>query len=270
MYRSDGPEEMMPVGEVEFANGQAAMAASGLYGKTKVCAGIIGFADLRLGSAVGDVLDAELSAAGKRFKGIRFAGTWSDETEIRNGSNNPINEQFRDPKFREGFAELKKRNLVFEAWCYHTHLNQVTELARAFPETTIILNHWRTDWHWSFANKRDEVFTQWQKDIRKLSKCKNVFAKLGGLQMDVNGFLWHKQKKPPSSIKLMEATRNWYDHAIVSFGTKRCMFESNFPVDKFSCSYGVLWNSFKRIAEQYSASEKTALFYDNAARVYSL
>ncbi len=271
MYRNDGPEELKPVGEVEFANGQAAMAASGLYGNTKICAGIIGYADLRLGDAVGSVLDAELAAAGNRFKGIRFAGTWNEDPKIRNGSNNPINDQFQNVAFREGFGELRTRNLVFEAWCYHTHIKQVTGLARAFPDTVIILNHFGGPIGVGpFANKHQEVFTKWQIDMKELSTCENVYAKLGGLQMDVNGFGWHKRKMPPSSIELMKATQPWYHHTIESFGTKRCMFESNFPVDKFSCSYGVLWNSFKRITEKFSSSEKAALFHDNAAKIYSI
>jgi len=271
MYRHDGPDKMKPVGEVEFANGQAAMAASGLYGETKICAGIIGYADLRLGAAVGDVLDAELAAAGDRFKGIRFAGTWNPDPKIRNGSNNPTDNQFQEASFREGFCELGTRNLVFEAWCYHTHLKQVTNLARAFPDITIILNHFGGPIGvGSFADKRDEVFAQWQIDISELSNCENVYAKLGGLQMDVNGFAWHKRPKPPSSSELMKATKRWHYHTIDAFGTNRCMFESNFPVDKFSCSYGVLWNSFKRLTEEFSPSEKADLFHDNAVKIYSI
>ena len=271
MYRNDGPNELKPVGEVEFANGQAAMAASGLYGNTKICAGIIGYADLRLGASVGSVLDAELAAAGNRFKGIRFAGTWNEDPKIRNGSNNPINDQFQDTGFREGFGELQTRNLVFEAWCYHTHIDQVTSLARAFPDTVIILNHFGGPIGVGpFAKKRQEVFTKWQFDMEELSTCENVYAKLGGLQMDVNGFGWHKRAMPPSSIELMKATKPWHYHTIDSFGTKRCMFESNFPVDKFSCSYGVLWNSFKRMTEKFSPSEKAALFHDNATKIYGI
>lgn len=271
MYRNDGPDEMKPVGEVEFANGQAAMAASGLYGETKICAGIIGYADLRLGAAVGEVLDAELAAARDRFRGIRFAGTWNPDPKIRNGSNNPTDNQFQETLFREGFDELRRRNLVFEAWCYHTHLKKVTDLARAFPDITIILNHFGGPIGvGSFADKRDEVFAQWQIDISELATCENVYAKLGGLQMDVNGFEWHKRVMPPSSRELMEATRPWHYHTIDAFGTNRCMFESNFPVDKFSCSYGVLWNSFKRLTEKFSTSEKAKLFHDNAVKLYSL
>jgi len=271
MYRKDGPEAMRPVGEVEYVAGQAAMAESGVYGPARLCAGIIGYADFRLGQAVGEVLDAQLSVGGGRFKGIRFQGTWSADPNIRPGRNKPSDKQFEAADFREGFAELAPRGLVFEAWCYHTHIHQVTALARAFPDTIIVLNH-----HGgpigveSYAGKQDEVFEQWRKDITALAACENVHAKLGGLQMEVNGYGWHKREKPPTSEELCQATKRWHEHALDVFGTKRCLFESNFPVDKMSCSYGVLWNSFKRLAKDYSEDEKAALFHDNAARVYGI
>jgi L-fuconolactonase len=274
MYRQDGPEAMRPVGEVEFANGQAAMAASGNYGPTRICAGIIGFANLRLGSAVGDVLDAQIAAGGGpsgRFKGIRFPGTWSADPAIRHGSNKPSENQFSEPTFREGFAELAPRNLVFEAWCYHTHIAHVTDLARAFPDTIFALNHFGGPIGTGpYAGKQDEVFEQWRKDMTDLAQCENVHAKLGGLQMEVNGYGWHERAQPPGSEELCQATERWHEHALDVFGIKRCMFESNFPVDKMSCSYGVLWNSFKRLTADYSGAEKAALFHDNESRVYQL
>ncbi|MBL22507.1 MAG: amidohydrolase [Rhodospirillaceae bacterium] len=277
MYRADGPEAMKPVGEVEFANGQAAMAASGFYGPTKICAGIMGYADLRLGKAAGDVLDAQIAAGGGskggdgRFKGIRFSATWSAYDDIRTAPCGPTEHQFGEADFREGFAELAARNLVFEAWCYHTHILEVADLARAFPDTKMVLNH-----HGgpigigAYTGKQDEIFEVWRGDMAELAKCENVYAKLGGIQMEVNGYGWHEREKPPTSEELTAATRRWHDHAIEVFGTERCMFESNFPVDKMSCSYGVLWNSFKRIAADYSESEKTALFHDTAVGVYGV
>ena len=271
MYRKDGPDARRPLGEVEFAAGQAAMAESGLYGPRRLCAGIIGYANLRLGQAVGEVLDAQTSASGGRFKGIRFQDTWSANPDIRHGLNKPSEFQFNEPDFREGFAELASRGLLFEAWCYHTHIPQVTALARAFPDTIIVLNH-----HGGpigigpYEGKQDDVFAQWQKDITDLATCENVYAKLGGLQMEVNGYGWHERKTPPTSKELYQVTKRWHKHALEAFGVERCLFESNFPVDKMSCSYGVLWNSFKRLAMDYSEAEKSGLFHDNAARVYGI
>ncbi|MDH3703828.1 MAG: amidohydrolase family protein [Alphaproteobacteria bacterium] len=271
MYKADGPEAMKPIGETEFVNGIAAMSASGLYGPTRVAAGIISTADLQLGAAVGDVLDAHIAAGGGRFRGIRRSATWDASDAIPNARIEPGPHLFMDPKYREGFAQLAPRNMTFEGWCYHPHITELTDLARAFPDTTIILNHFGAPLGVGpYAGKREEIFEQWQKDIAELATCPNVNAKLGGLNMAFNGFHWEDRPKPPTSQELLDATRPYFEHTLQHFGVERCLFESNFPVDKLSCSYGVLWNSFKRLTKDYSAAEKAALYHDNAARVYSI
>ena len=271
MYRTSGPEHLRVLGETEFVNGIAAMSASGLYGPCRVAAGIVGTADLTLGKAVGEVLDAHLAAGGERFRGIRRLGTWDASDEVPNGRGNPPQHAFADPRFREGFAELAPRGLSFEAWCYHPQIPEVTDLARAFPETTIVLNHFGGPLGIGpYAGQADAYFPKWQEDIAELASCENVHAKLGGMAMELNGFGWHEQPAPPSSETLMEATRRWYEHALEVFGVDRCMFESNFPVDMVSCSYTVLWNAFKRLVADRSAEDKAKLFHDNAARVYRL
>ena len=271
MFKADGPEALRPVGEVEFVNGIAAMSASGLYGPTRVAAGIIGTANLRLGEAVGEVLDTELTAGGGRFRGIRLGGTWDASPEVPNHRTNPPRGLFGLPDFRAGFAQLAPRQLTFEAWCYHHQIPDVTALARAFPDTTIILNHFGGPIGVGpYAGKVDEVYTQWRGAMDELATCQNVVVKLGGINMDVNGFGWHAQPRPPSSQELMEATRRYYEYTIEKFGVERCMFESNFPVDKLTCSYTVLWNSFKRLTAGYSAHETAQLFHDTATRVYRL
>lgn len=271
MFKTDGPEALRPVGEVEFVNGIAAMSASGGYGATRVAAGIIGTANLLLGDAVGAVLDAEIAAGGGRYRGIRLGGTWDASDEVPNHRTNPPQGMFLRADFRAGFAHLGPRQLSFEAWCYHHQLPEVTALARAFPQTTIILDHFGGPIGVGpYAGKADEVYAQWRTHITELATCPNVVAKLGGLNMEVNGFGWHEQPRPPTSQELMEATRRYYEHTIAQFGVERCMFESNFPVDKVTCSYTVLWNSFKRLTAGYSAAEKAQLFHDTAARVYRL
>jgi len=178
---------------------------------------------------------------------------------------------FADATYRAGFAELAPRNMSFEGWCYHRQIPELTDLARAFPDTTIILNHFGGPLGIGpYEGTREEYFGQWQKDIAALAECENVVAKLGGINMKVNGFGWHKNDKPPTSEELAAATRNYYDHCIETFGADRCLFESNFPVDKVTCSYNVLWNTFKRIASGASADEKAALLHDTAARVYRI
>jgi predicted TIM-barrel fold metal-dependent hydrolase len=271
MYRSGGPEALRPVGETEFVNGIAAMSASGLYGKTRVAAGIVGTADLRLGDAVAAVLDAQLAAGGGRFRGIRRAAAWDPDAAVPSHRTRPGQGLFLRDDFRAGFAHLAPRGLTFEAWCYHHQIPEVTALARAFPATTIILNHFGGPLGVGpYAGKAAEVHAQWRASIAELATCPNVVAKLGGINMEMNGFGWHERPRPPGSRELAEATRNYYEFTIEKFGPERCMFESNFPVDKASCSYAVLWNAFKRLTAGFTATEKAALFHDTAARVYRL
>jgi predicted TIM-barrel fold metal-dependent hydrolase len=271
MFKANGPEALRPVGETEFVNGIAAMSASGLYGPVRVAAGIVGTANLRLGDAVAAVLDAQIVAGGGRFRGIRLGATWDASDVVPNHRTNPPQGVFLRPDFRAGFAHLAPRQLTFEAWCYHHQIPEVTALARAFPDTTIILDHFGGPIGIGpYAGKTDEVYAQWRAHIAELATCDNVVAKLGGINMEVNGFGWHEQPRPPTSQELLDATRPYYEYTLEQFGVERCMFESNFPVDKASCSYTVLWNAFKRLTSGYSAAEKARLFHDTAARIYRL
>jgi predicted TIM-barrel fold metal-dependent hydrolase len=270
MFKTTGPEALRPVGETEFVNGVAAMSASGLYGPSRIAAGIIGTADLRLGEAVGAVLDAQIAAGGGRFRGIRRAAAWDPDPGVPNHRTEPGARLFYRDDFRAGFAQLARRQLTFEAWCYHPQIPDVTALARAFPDTTIILNHFGGPLGvGGYAGHAKDVYAEWRTSIAELATCPNVVAKLGGINMEMNGFGWHERSRPPSSQELADATRHYYDVTIERFGADRCMFESNFPVDKASCSYTVLWNAFKRIASGATASEKAKLFHDTAARVFS-
>ena len=271
MYRASGPEEMRPVGEVEFVNGVAAMAESGMYGETKVAAGIISHANLTLGSQAKGVLEALIAAAPNRFRGIRHNGAWDADPGVGNARNVTGPDLYLEPKFREGFAELEPLNLVFEGVCRHPQLPNFVDLARAFPSTTMVLNHLGgVAGVGVYAGKHEEIFIEWKKSIADLAGCPNIIMKLGGINMEYAGFGWHEKPKPATSQELCDATKRYYETAIEHFGPDRCMFESNFPVDKVSCSYHVLWNAFKRIAKNYSAEERTFLFHDTATRVYSL
>ena len=274
MFRADGPEHLRCVGETEFVNGVAAMSASGEYrgsaGPIRACAGIVGMADCLRGAAVGEVLDAHL-AASSRFRGIRHAAGWDPDPAVRSSHTDPPRDMYRRADFLEGFAELAPRGLSFEAWQYHHQLPLVTELARAHPDTTIVLDHFSGPLGIGpHAGRRAEIFEQWKVDLAELARCENVVAKLGGLVMPVNGFGFHLRARPATSDELVEATGDWYRHAIDCFGAERCMFESNFPVDKASVSYRVLFNAFKKLVADASPSEKAALFHDTAARVYRL
>ena len=271
MFKSDGPEPLRPVGETEFVNGIAAMSAAGLYGKTRIAAGIIGTANLRLGDGVAAVLDAQIVAGGGRFRGIRLGAAWDPHDSVPSHRTKPGQGLLLRDDFRKGFAQLAPRKLTFEAWLYHHQIPDVTSLARAFPGTTIILNHFGGPLGIGpYAGHAKDIYAEWRKAISELATCPNVVAKLGGINMEINGFGWHERSRPPGSQELCDATRHYYEFTIEKFGVDRCMFESNFPVDKASCSYTVLWNSFKRLTSGYSAADKAQLFHGTATGVYRL
>jgi predicted TIM-barrel fold metal-dependent hydrolase len=268
-YRISGPEPLRPVGETEFV---AAIADEAARRKTptKVCAGIVGYADLRQGEAVDAVLEGHIAAGGGRFRGIRHI-TARHPRFLASMSTPPAFALMSDPAFRTGFACLGRHGLSYDAWLYHTQIDQLTDLARAFPETPIVLNHVGGPLGVGpYRGKREEVFAAWRSALGTLATCPNVHMKLGGLAMVVNGFDFHENVLPPSSGELVEAWRPYMESCIELFGANRCMFESNFPVDKGMCSYAVLWNAFKRIAAGASAAERAALFHDTAAHFYRL
>lgn len=271
MYRASGPEELKPVGEVEFANGQAATAASGHYGRTRVADGIVGYAPLGLGAAVGPVLDQMVRAAGPRFKGVRNISAWHKDPEARGSSANPPPDVLTNAKFFEGLKVLAGMGLTFDAFMYHTQLGEIAAAARKVPEATIILDHCGgTIGIGPYAQRRKETMAEWKALMRDVAACPNVRVKLGGLGMRLFGFDVHTGELPPSSEQLAEAWRETIETCIELFGPKRAMFESNFPVDKGSCSYGNCWNAFKRITASASADEKDWLYRRTAAETYKL
>jgi predicted TIM-barrel fold metal-dependent hydrolase len=271
MYRADGPVEMKPVGETEFVNGTAAMSASGQYGPTRLCRGIVGHADLRFGDGVARVLEAQIAAGDGRFRGIRHSVTWDESNALSRGRTNSPKGQMYDPTWRAGFARLAPLGLTFEAWLYHPQLPDLADLARAFPQTTIILNHVGGPVGIGpYKDKKAETFAQWKAGITEVAKSPNVVVKLGGLGMRFGMFEFYTREKPPSSSDLEAAYRPYIETCIAAFGVDRSMFESNFPPDGASSSYPILWNAFKRLAAGSSASEKAMLFSGTAKRVYRL
>ncbi|MGB6087786.1 amidohydrolase family protein, partial [Parvibaculum sp.] len=218
MYRADGPDALKPIGETEYVNGIAAKSASGGFGETRVAAAIVGFADLQLGAAVDEVLEAHIARAPDRFRGIRHASAFDDSPAIRPSHTHPPKGLLGLPAFREGFARLKDHGLSFDAWLFHHQIPELTALARAHPETRIIFDHFGGPLGIGhYEGKREEIFAQWKRDVAELATCPNVVAKLGGINMAVNGFGWHKRATPPTSDELVAATRDWYIYAIDLF-----------------------------------------------------
>jgi L-fuconolactonase len=261
MHRADGPEALKPVGETEFVNGIAAMTASGLYGT----------ANLELGEAVSAVLEAHITAGGDRFRGIRQSASYDADPAVLGPLARIGPGLFASSKFREGFARLAPHGLSFDVWCLEPQLPEVIDLARAFPETHMVLDHVGTPLGiGAYAGRREERFGVWRDNIRKLAESPNVSVKLGGLAMVFPGFASFMADPPAPSAQLAEEWKPYIETCIEAFGVHRCMFESNFPVDLCSCSYATLWNAFKRITHGCSADEKTALYSGTASRFYRL
>jgi L-fuconolactonase len=258
MYRADGPENMKSVGEIEFANGVAAMSASGVFGDVRACAGIVGGVDLHLDEyVVEEVLRAHVHAGNGRYRGIRGGSIF--------GSGR------YDKQFRAGFKWLHRLGLSYDAFTLEPWLPELVDLARAFPETQIILNHVGLPVGFGrYTGTRGDRFDIWRKSMRMLTACHNVAVKLGGLGMPIGGFRSFMSNPPATSEQLASEWGPYIHTCIESFGANRCMFESNFPADSLSCTYPVIWNAFKRLAAGASNEEKTALFSGTATSLYRL
>jgi L-fuconolactonase len=267
-YRSEGPRELRPVGEVEFA---AEVARAHASRTVRLCSGIVGYADLSLGAAVGAVLDAEMAAGGARFKGVRDLVQWDAAGAGRFSSRQAPAGKLRERSFRAGVAQLAGRKLSLDLWAFHTQLAEVTELADEFPELSIILDHGGTPLGVeAYADVRAQVLNSWRAALRELAQRPNVSIKVGGFGMPYLGLALHFPEQPPSSQALASAWRPYVETCIETFGAARAMFESNFPADMQTCAYGALWNAFKRIVGGCPLEDKQALFAGTAQRIYRL
>ncbi|MGH8598700.1 MAG: amidohydrolase family protein [Gammaproteobacteria bacterium] len=267
-HRESGPEEMKPVGETTWVDGIATRARQ--HPQATQIGAMIGTAELRLGTRVRAVLEAHC-AASALFRGIRQPAAWDAHEGIMVMPGVVDGNLYGDRDFRAGFAVLVELGLSFDAYHYHHQTPHLTALARAFPSATIVLDHLGTPLGIGpYAGRRDEIFAQWARDLAELATCPNVSLKLGGLNMPWNGFGFDDGLRPPSSDELVAQQGQYYRRAIDLFGPERCMFESNFPVDKCAISYAVLWNAFKKMAAGFSEAERDSLFRGTATRVYRL
>ncbi len=271
MYRTDGPEELRPVGEVEFVQGLAAASASGLYGPCRAAAAIVGHANLNLGERVEPVLETLQAASPNRFRGIRHSVTWDPHPEVPNTAAHQMQGQLASDNFRGGARVLSRMGMSLEAWLNHPQLPELADFAKAVPNLTIILNHigglMRIG---PYANRDDEVLANWRSGIAAVAACPNVNIKLGGIGMPRTGFDWDTRDVPIGSEELATDIAPLMNYCIEQFAPDRCMFESNFPPDKVSFSYNVMYNAFKRLSKEYSPTERAAMFHDTATRVYGI
>jgi predicted TIM-barrel fold metal-dependent hydrolase len=268
MYRADGPMEMRPVGEVEFVQGLAAASASGIYGPSRAAAAIVGHADLKLGDRVEPVLEALQAASPNRFRGIRHNVTWSPDPALDNRETEGI---LANSTFRQGARVLARQGLSLDTMLSFPQLPELADFARAVPDLPIILNHMGgVNRVGIYTGLDDEVLPAWKRGIAEVAACQNVVVKLGGMGMPRWGFGWHARNVPIGSEELAEAMTPWKSYCIEQFGPERCMLESNFPPDKFSFSYNVMYNAFKRLTRSYSPTERASMFHDTAVRVYRI
>lgn len=270
MYRAAGPEDMRVVGETEFVNGIAAMAASGIYGKALACHGMVSHVPLRIGDRAAAVLEAHIEAGNGRFRGIRDMGAYDDDPTVLGSTLDHGAGLYRDAKFREGFRHLGKLGLSFDAWVIEPQIGDVIDLANAFPDTRIVLDHVGSPpGRGRYQGTHKERFPVWEASIRELARCPNVYVKIGGLGMALCNFPIYAKRTAPSE----EIASNWRPYVetcIEAFGPRRAMFESNFPADEPGCGYPTLWNAFKRITAGASDAEKAALYTGTACDFYRL
>jgi predicted TIM-barrel fold metal-dependent hydrolase len=264
-YRDAGPEHLRAVGETEWV----AAHARELHGGEMI-EGIVAATDLRLGERTEQALDAHIEASGGRFRGIRHRATWDPSPRVRPSQPDPGEGLLLDRDFRRGFARLHALGGVFDAWVYFPQLPEVADLARAFPEATIVLNHLGGPITLGPYSDRAAVLDQWRPLIADVATCPNVVLKVGGIGMPLYGTTWHKQDAPPSAEEVARFWVDWVAFAIDGFGPDRCMLESNFPVDRLSMPYASLWEAMDILTDGYSPSERAALFHDTAVRTYSL
>ena len=272
MYRAGGPAELRSVGEVEFVQGIAAASASGVYGSTRIAAAIVGRADLKLGAAVEPVLDALQAASPNRFRGIRHIVALDPHPEINLGGMDPsLLGSYTSETFREGARVLARKGMTFDAWQYHHQLQELADFARAVPELTIVVNHVGGFIRIGpYVGHEDEVLATWRAGIAAVARFPNVVMKLGGLGMPRFGFDWHTRETPVGSEELASDMAPFLSYCIEQFGPERCMFESNFPVDKVSFSYNNVFNAFKRFSASYTPTERAAMFEGTATRIYNI
>lgn len=271
MYRAHGPEERRSIGETEFVNGIAAMSASGAFGDTRIAEKIVGYVDLALGERARDILQEHVRVSSGRFAGVRNINAYHPDPNVISTSIQYPRDLMQDPSFHEGVRVLGELDLSFDAFMYHTQIRELATLAEACPQTRIVIDHYGCPVGIGpYRGKREEVFADWAESMTLLARYPNLTVKVGGLGLRTCGFGFNEAERAPSSDALAAAWQPYFDHTVEQFGAERCMFESNFPVDKGSCSYANLWNAFKKMSAGLAPQQRRDLFTGTASRVYRM
>jgi len=266
-YDTSLPKHLASTGETKFIENFAEEILKRTNGDVAACKAIVSYTDLCLGSRTQESLEAHL-AASNRFCGVRHATGWDADKNIRNAHTKPTEGLMLTKEFSNGIRALTKLNLSFDAWLYHPQILEFATLAKNHPNQIMVLDHVGGPLGIGrYAGARKLVYEQWKKNISLLATQENVYVKLGGLAMSITGMV-NKRLPNIDTIQLAALTAPYYLHVIDKFGAERCIFESNFPVDKVGVSYSTLWNSFKYITQSFSPSEKLALFKGTAEKIY--
>lgn len=260
-YYLDGPEALRAVGESAFAAEMRDRFAAQAAAELAAC---IAYADLR-SALLEQIIDAHQSASAGLLRGIRQSAARLEDPEARLLAGAAEPGLYRDPAFRRGLAMLAERGLTFDAFVFHHQLGEVADLARAVPSATIVLNHLGGPVGYDGPGA---IPGGWLIDA--VADCPNIVMKLGGVASLVTGYDAAGASMPPSSEDFVRDRGVLFEHAIERFGPERCMFESNFPVDSTSISYGTLWNAYKRIASEYDPGARDRLLSGTARAIYRL
>lgn len=249
----------------------ATHANQGQASTVRVGAGIVGYADMRGGAGIAPLLDAHIASGCGRFKGVRHIVSWADGPEFQVEGYPTSPGMMSTPEFGAALQQLAVRDLSFEAMVYHTQLGELATIARTHDDTRFVLNHIGLPLGiGAFSSLKDQAFADWRAGLQAVAGCENVYIKLGGMGMHMLGLPLDSETGPLTSQRIAEAYRPYVDECVSAFGADRCMFESNFPVDRRRCDYRTLWNAFKRIASSYTEDEKDMLFSQTARHCYGL
>lgn len=270
-WRTSGPDHLRSVGEVEMIVAQTEQALVAPFGNCEFAAGIVANVDFTKGAWVSETLEAHTIAAKGRLRGVRQVAAYDDGLVGSFIKELPPERLMQDQAFQEGLSKLNGLGLSFDVWIYHHQLLELISLVDKFPEINFVLNHLGgligID---TFRVNRADTLAIWKLHLQYLAERPNVFIKVGGMGMPVFGFGFEHQVHPATSQQMAAAWRPLIETCISVFGTNRCMFESNFPVDRQSAGYTEVWNAFKAVTKGMTPTERRQLFFETASQVYRL